>query len=339
MLFSFICNFLTTFAPYFGRTRTYHSMYSDMRRLPAEWEPQEAVLLTWPHEGTDWRDCMEEVEKCYVNIAREIAKRETLWIVTPEPKHVQSQLNGIEAKIIMCPTNDTWARDHAFISVEDDGERRLLDFRFNAWGGKFEAALDNAVNAHIQWAIDGIYEDHLDVELEGGSIESDGRGTILTTTRCNRNPNRRKAGEDIENILIKTLGAGRVLWLDNGGLEHDDTDGHIDTLARFAPGDVILYGEGDEALLAELKALRTMEGKPYTLVPLPPYHVNFLIMNGAVLVPFYEDGDANERARKKLQEVFPEREVVGIDCRILLTQNGSLHCCTMQFPLIKKTTE
>lgn len=310
-----------------------------MRRLPAEWEPQEAILLTWPHEGTDWCDCLEDVERCYVKLAGEIAKREALWIVTPEPEHVRNILKGIEAKIIMCPTNDTWARDHAFISVEEDGERRLLDFRFNAWGGKFEATLDNAINSHIQWAIDGTYEDHLDVELEGGSIESDGRGTILTTTRCNKNPNRRKAGEDIDDILTKSLGAGRILWLDNGGLEHDDTDGHIDTLARFAPGDVILYGEGDAALLAELQALRTMEGKPYTLVPLPSYHVNFLIMNGAVLVPFYEDEEANERARKTLQEIFPEREVVGIDCRILLTQNGSLHCCTMQFPLIKKKAE
>ncbi len=162
-----------------------------MRRLPAEWEPQEAILLTWPHAATDWHDSLEEVTACYVRLAREIVRREALWIVTPEPERVKALMGEENIRYFECPTNDTWARDHAFISVMDNGERRLLDFRFNAWGGKFEAALDNAVNRRIADGIRGVYEDHLDLELEGGSIESDGRGTILTTVRCNLNPNRR----------------------------------------------------------------------------------------------------------------------------------------------------
>lgn len=305
-----------------------------MRRLPAEWEPQEAILLTWPHAATDWHDRLEEVTECYVRLAREIVRRETLWIVTPEPERVKALMGEENIRYFECPTNDTWSRDHAFISVVEDGERRLLDFRFNAWGGKFEASLDNAINRRIRDGIRGVYEDHLDLELEGGSIESDGRGTILTTVRCNLNPNRRSGREDMDRELKRRLGAGRILWLRSGGLEHDDTDGHIDTLARLAPDDTILYGEGDEALLRELQTLRTAEGKPYRLVGMPPYHVNFLIMNGAVLVPFYENDGDNERARRALESVFPEREIVGIDCRILLTQNGSLHCSTMQFPAI-----
>ena len=206
-----------------------------MRRLPAEWEPQEAILLTWPHAATDWHDSLEEVTECYVSLAREIVRREALWIVTPEPERVKALLGEENIRYFECPTNDTWSRDHAFISVTEDGERRLLDFRFNAWGGKFEASLDNGINRRIRDGIRGVYEDHLDLELEGGSIESDGCGTILTTVRCNLNPNRRSGREDMDRELKRRLGAERVLWLRSGGLEHDDTDGHIDTLARLAP--------------------------------------------------------------------------------------------------------
>ena len=310
--------------------------------FPAEWHPQSGVQLTWPHAATDWASLLPEVDDCFVRIAYEILNHdERLLIVTPEADRIRALLaERLPARLLPavcyfeCPTNDTWSRDHAFISVVEDGERRLLDFRFNAWGGKFEASLDNAINRRIRDGIRGVYEDHLDLELEGGSIESDGRGTILTTVRCNLNPNRRSGLEDMDRELKRRLGAERILWLRSGGLEHDDTDGHIDTLARLAPDDTILYGEGDEALLSELQTLRTAEGKPYRLVGMPPYHVNFLIMNGAVLVPFYENDGDNERARKALESVFPEREIVGIDCRILLTQNGSLHCSTMQFPAI-----
>lgn len=326
------------------------------RYLPAEWHQQEAVQLTWPHSGTDWAETLEEVTRCYINIAREIALRERLWIVTPQPQRVnallQAELPGramANIQLFRINSNDTWARDHAFISMlREDGVRELLDFRFNAWGGKFEAELDNAINAELfrqnfAASADGhnVYVSHLDFELEGGSIDSDGKGTILTTAQCNLNDNRRGNGkgescsseEAIGTELCRRLSARRILWLHHGGLEQDDTDAHIDTLARFCPGDTIVYCEGSGEMLEELQSFRTLEGKPYNLVAVPPYYANFLIMNRAVLLPFYEDEEQNMRAQRALESVFPDREVIGIDCRILLTQNGSLHCCTMQYPL------
>ena len=322
------------------------------RYLPAEWHRQEAVQLTWPHSGTDWVDTLEEVTSCYINIAREIALREKLWIVTPQPQRVRALLeNELPGKALAnieyfrIPSNDTWARDHAFITLlREDGARELLDFRFNAWGGKFEASLDNQINREfyqqnfIHNQEKNVYVDHLDFELEGGSIESDGEGTILTTAECNLNENRRSSQEDAEaevaKELCQRLHAERVLWLHHGGLERDDTDAHIDTLARFAPNNTIVYGEGSEEMLEELKSFRTLKGEPYRLVAVPPYYANFLIMNGAILLPFYEDPNENQRAKEALEVAFPDREVIGIDCSILLTQNGSLHCCTMQYPCV-----
>ena len=322
------------------------------RYLPAEWHRQEAVQLTWPHSGTDWVDTLEEVTSCYINIARELALREKLWIVTPQPQRVRALLeNELPGKALAnieyfrIPSNDTWARDHAFITLlREDGARELLDFRFNAWGGKFEASLDNQINREfyqqnfIHNQEKNVYVDHLDFELEGGSIESDGEGTILTTAECNLNENRRSSQEDAEaevaKELCQRLHAERVLWLHHGGLERDDTDAHIDTLARFAPNNTIVYGEGSEEMLEELKSFRTLKGEPYRLVAVPPYYANFLIMNGAILLPFYEDPNENQRAKEALEVAFPDREVIGIDCSILLTQNGSLHCCTMQYPCV-----
>lgn len=317
-------------------------------RLPAEWEPQEAVQLTWPHNGTDWKPVIQEVTECYINIAREISKREKLWIVTPEPQKVERLLrNHLDqhslARITYyrIPTNDTWARDHAFITLlptdtTTPQPRHLLDFRFNAWGGKFEATLDNDINRQLHAVhptlSNDTYEDHLDFELEGGSIESDGQGTILTTAQCNLNPNRRHTTDDVETELKRRLHAQRILWLHHGGLEQDDTDAHIDTLARFCPNDTIIYSEGFPSMHTELQAMRTPQGRPYHLVSVPKYYANFLIINRAVLVPTYAVPDDDQRALQAISTVFPDREIIGIDCRILLTQKGSLHCCTMQYP-------
>ena len=318
-------------------------------RLPAEWEPQEAIQLTWPHNGTDWKPVIQEVTECYINIAREISKREKLWIVTPEPQKVERLLrNHLDqhslARITYyrIPTNDTWARDHAFITLlptdtTTPQPRHLLDFRFNAWGGKFEATLDNDINRQLHAVhptlSNDTYEDHLDFELEGGSIESDGQGTILTTAQCNLNPNRRHTTDDVETELKRRLHAQRILWLHHGGLEQDDTDAHIDTLARFCPNDTIIYSEGFPSMHTELQAMRTPQGRPYHLVSVPKYYANFLIINRAVLVPTYAVPDDDQRALQAISTVFPDREIIGIDCRILLTQKGSLHCCTMQYPL------
>ena len=334
--------------------------------LPAEWEPQAFIQLTWPHAHTDWAYMLEEVTACYLNIAREIVKRQTLLIVTPEPEHVKALLsaNNIPAQDIVffaCDTNDTWARDHGFVTMLDCRTPQLLDFQFNGWGLKFAANKDNQINSRLYESglIGGKYVDCRGFVLEGGSIESDGNGTLLTTTECLLSPNRNNpllTRADIEQFLTKTFNLQRILWLDHGYLEGDDTDSHIDTLARLCPDDTIVYvqctdpqdAHYKELLLMEeqLQGFKTLEDKPYRLIPLPwpsPIYVdgerlpatyaNFLILNKAVLYPTYAQPDNDEAARKALQEAFPRREIVGIDCRALIRQHGSLHCVTMQYPL------
>lgn len=311
-------------------------------RLPAEWEPQSGIQLTWPHQLTDWAPMLGEVTQTFEAMAREIRKREPLIIVGP-------------------PTNDTWARDHAFITLTDgEGNVRLLDFGFNGWGEKFAADLDNAINRRLfdEGTVSGEYVDHLDFVLEGGSIESDGRGTVMTTTQCLLAPHRNQplTQVDIEQRLKEWLGTGRVLWIDHGHLAGDDTDGHIDTLVRMAPADTLLYvacsDPADEhytelhLMEEELRGLRTLEGKPYRLLSLPlprpiydedgcrlpATYANFLVVNGAVLCPTYAQPDLDAEALGIIAQAFPGRETVAIDCRTLIRQHGSLHCCTMQYP-------
>lgn len=336
--------------------------------LPAEWFPQSGVQLTWPHKDTDWAPILHEVEQCYLRMALEISLRERLIIVTPHPSEVEKLLRTHLPEKAMqnitlheMPTNDTWARDHGFITLIGDTEPRLLDFQFNGWGKKFEASLDNEICRHMneQEILRGAYEEHLDFVLEGGSIESDGRGTILTTSQCLMAPNRNQplSQAEIEERLLSTLHAQRVLWLDHGYLAGDDTDSHIDTLARLCPNDTIAYVQcldtNDEhyeelrLMEEQLKTFRTMAGEPYTLVPLPmgpvrhdedgerlpSTYANFLIMNETVLMPTYGDRDLDELATRQLQKAFPKHDIVGIDCQVLIRQHGSLHCCTMQFPI------
>lgn len=336
--------------------------------LPAEWFPQSGVQLTWPHAGTDWAPILKQVTVCYIRMALEIALREKLLIVTPTPQSVlellrvqlpQKALHNIS--LYETPTDDTWARDHGFITTLSPEGPCLLDFQFNGWGCKFPAERDNRICRHLMeaGALKGRYENHLDFVLEGGSIESDGRGTILTTSNCLLAPNRNQplTKEEIEERLLRWFHAQRILWLDHGYLAGDDTDSHIDTLARFCPGDTITYvqctdqtDEHYEALRlmeVQLRAFRTLEDKPYRLIPLPmaepaydevgsrlpATYANFLVINGAVLMPTYGSRELDETARTQVQKAFPKHEVIGIDCRSLIIQHGSLHCCTMQFPV------
>ena len=302
----------------------------------AEWEHQSMVQLTWPHEGTDWAPILDEITAIYENMASEIRKREPLLIVDS------------------IPHNDTWTRDHGFITVEEDSVLFLLDFKFNGWGEKFEAALDNEINKHLyeQGLVKGTYEDHLDFVLEGGSIESDGKGTVFTTECCLMAPHRNQplTKEEIEERLKEWLGAERIVWLQHGSLIGDDTDGHIDTLVRICPNDTLLYTGGDKdhpdlaEMEKELQDLQTLDGKPYRLLKLPlprpiyddgdrlpATYANYLIVNGAVLVPTYKQPDLDQEAMDVIQQAFPDREIVGIDCCAVIKQHGSLHCCTMQY--------
>ena len=334
-------------------------------RLPAEWEPQSMVQLTWPHAKTDWAPMLEEITKTYEEMAAAIESKEDLLIVAPEGIHPVSNVQCSMFNV-QCPkfnTNDTWARDHGFITlVDDEGHAKLLDFCFNGWGEKFAADLDNAINRHLydEGKVQGDYVDYLDFVLEGGSIESDGKGTIFTTSCCLLAPHRNQpmTKAEIEARLKHDLCAERVLWIDYGHLAGDDTDGHIDTLVRVAPNDTLLYiGCDDETdehyadlkqMEQQLQTFRTMEGKPYKLVKLPlpraifdedgerlpATHANFLVMNGAVLVPTYNQPDLDAEALRLIGEAFEGREVVGIDCRSIIKQHGSLHCCTMQYPAL-----
>ena len=336
--------------------------------LPAEWHEQSAIQLTWPHSATDWRPILAEVTRCYLSIAKLLISRVHLIIVSPEPYYPQKQLSSILraeelARISFCKarTNDTWARDHGFITLLSPKGPRLLDFKFNGWGEKFPSKFDNCICRHIaaEKLLNGKYEKHLDFVLEGGSIESDGQGTILTTSRCLLAPHRNQplTQSQIEDRLLSTLHARRILWLDHGYLAGDDTDCHIDTLARFCPDDTIAFVQctdpSDEhyadlqLMEAQLRTFRTLDGKPYRLVPLPmakpaydsdgcrlpATYANFLITNGAVLMPTYADTHTDHLAMLQLQKAFPGYDIIPTNCTPLIKQHGSLHCSTMQFPI------
>lgn len=331
--------------------------------LPAEWYPQSAIQLTWPHEDTDWAPILDEVIPCFVSIAREVIKREKLLIVCIDEQAVREQLGEVDYSHILfreMETNDTWARDHGGISVFDEGVPCVYDFVFNGWGMKFAANYDNLITRNL--FAQGTFPDSVlpvnmqPFVLEGGSIESDGKGTLLTTVECLASVNRNEylQKEELENYLKEVFGFERILWLENGYLAGDDTDSHVDTLARFCSEDTIAYVQCTEpddehfdelqAMEQELQAFTRANGEPYRLIALPmadkvewkgerlpATYANFLIMNGAVLLPFYNTSK-DAVAKAALQEAFPDREIVGIDCLPLIKQHGSLHCVTMQYP-------
>lgn len=334
--------------------------------FPAEWHKQNFVQLTWPHAESDWYYMMEEVEACFIEIAKAISQRQKLLVVTPEKKNVEKKLKEAGATmeniiVFSCRSNDTWARDHGFITLlgKEDGTPHYVDFGFNGWGKKFEASLDNAINKQLYASgiLKGEYIDENAWILEGGSVESDGKGTLLTTSQCLFAPNRNSMmREHLEAALCEKLHCNNILWLDYGNLIGDDTDGHIDTIARLAPNDTIIYmapnKDDDEQyydlsmMEEQLQEFRTASGLPYRLLALPSpqpiydedelrlpaTYANFLIMNSAVLYPTYAQPDNDAKAAEVLKTAFPDKEIVGIDCRALIKQHGSLHCVTMQYP-------
>ncbi|MFC5581063.1 agmatine deiminase family protein [Rhodanobacter terrae] len=339
-------------------------------RLPAEWEPQSAVLIAWPHAGTDWAERLAAVETTYAALAAAVTRFQPLIVVVADAAlraHVQSQLRdaGVDlskVRFVELPYDDTWLRDSGPITLKDGDIRfQLTDFRFTGWGGKFGAEQDDALIAGLVDA--GVFghaaHKRIDWALEGGGIESDGAGSVLTTWRCLVQRHPEQSREEMSAILRDSLHTARVLWLDYGYLEGDDTDAHIDTLARFAPGERIVFQACDDAsdphhdelqrMGAELAALRTVAGRPYELYPLPwakpildksgldegrrlaASYANYLIVNGAVLVPAYGDS-ADDEAARVIATAHPGREIVQVPCRPLIWQNGSLHCITMQLP-------
>jgi agmatine deiminase len=354
------------------------------RHFPSEWATQSAIQFTFPHEDSDWQPMLDVVIPCFVGLIQAVSKHQKVVVICKNSVETAKILRGpsisnfgfrmsderegsviltnencFPIELIELESNDTWARDHGGITVFDNGKPVLLDFIFNGWGLKFAANHDNLLTQKLfdkgVFTIETI--EKVGLVLEGGGVESDGEGTLMTTAECllspNRNPHLSK--KDIEKRLKKLFGVRRILWLNNGYLAGDDTDSHIDTLARFCDTHTICYvqclDKKDEhykalkAMEKELKTFKKADGTPYNLVPLPmsdaifdedgerlpATYANFLIINGAVLVPTY-GVKQDEKALEILRGCFPDREIVGLDCRPLIYQHGSLHCVTMQFP-------
>lgn len=334
--------------------------------LPPEWAPQAFVQLTWPRRDGDFAPWFPAVEANFVRIAAAITRFQPVLIACPgDAADLLERLIGFglpaqRIRVVEVQANDVWARDHGPITVLRDGQPVHLDFTFNGWGGKFDARLDNTVTRQLAeaGALTAPVEP-IDFVLEGGGIESDGRGTLLTTERCllapSRNPKLNRS--TIEQKLAHWLGLNRILWLRHGDLLGDDTDGHIDTLARFCDVGTIAYQACEDrndphfedlaAMAAELRSFKQVDGRPYRLIPLPMApaitdgegqrlpagYANFLILNDAVLVPTYGDAARDAAALHALAPAFPGRQIVGVDCVPLIHQFGSLHCVTMQVPL------
>lgn len=331
-------------------------------RLPAEWEPQSAVQFTFPHKDSDWKDYLEMVIPCFVECINAVARFQKVLVVCRQLTDLEPYLSRVHNDrliLVEIPSNDTWARDHGAITVFEEGQPVLLDFMFNGWGLKFPADRDNLITGQLFRK--GIFKTEKlrlgGLVLEGGGIESDGQGTLLTTVSCMLSPNRNPhlSQSDLASQLKALFGLERILWLHHGYLAGDDTDAHIDTLARFCNPETIAYvqctdhkDEHFDALRQmelELQAFKTMEGQSYRLVPLPmptacydadgnrlpATYANFLIINEAVLLPVYGVPE-DEQALAQLQLCFPERIILPINCRALIEQHGSLHCISMQFP-------
>ncbi len=323
-----------------------------MRRLPAEFEEQSFIQVIFPHKNSDWLCCLEDAEKNFIEIIKTISNYQKCLVICDEVSYVKSkftELNNLyfaEAK-----TDDTWARDCSAISVEVDGKVLLLDCKFNGWGGKFDASLDNQLTQKLSSLYSAPVKE-LDYVLEGGALDSNGVGTVLTTASCIFNENRND--DQHLGLLKKAIGAKKIIVLSNGHLVGDDTDGHIDTLARFVDEKTIAYvqcldkeDEHFDALLkmeGELERFSDQDQNSFHLIPLPfpkaiyednkrlpATYANFLILNGAVLMPTYND-DNDDLAQAILQRAFPRHEIIAIDSTTLIRQGGSLHCVSMQFP-------
>ena len=337
---------------------------TDAFRFPAEWEPQSAILIAWPHAATDWAERLGEVEDTYVALVVAITRFQPVVIcvadddlqIYAEARLRSARVDMDNVRFVPAEYDDTWLRDSGPVSLRDGDKFKLLDFRFTGWGGKYEASRDDRLVGELSGlnVFQNYFVQSIDFALEGGAIETDGQGSLLTTWHCLHERHPGATREELTAKLAGWLKQDRVLWLNHGYMEGDDTDAHIDTLARFAGPDAIVFQACDDpadshyvelqAMADDIAALRTAEGQPYRLFPLPwaqpvldegrrlaASYANFLIVNGAVLMPAYGDS-ADKQAAEVLAAAFPERQIIPVPCRSLIWQNGSLHCITMQLP-------
>ncbi len=331
-----------------------------MRYLPPEWQKQRAILMVFPHKDTDWNKSLNSALVPFIRIAQAIAYKTPVYIICDNRDAISALFCSTRnMSFIEIPTNDTWIRDFGYISVIENEELKFLDFQFDGWGGKFEASLDNKLNQtlHKKGYMGITPLESVDFVLEGGSIESDGFGTILTTSTClcNKNRNGGLSKNEVERKLVEYLGAKRVLWLDYGHLVGDDTDSHIDTLARFVSKDTIMYvqcSDVDDEHFEELQKMekqllsfRTVDGEAYRFIALPmpsakfnqegdrlpATYANFLITNGALIYPTYSV-DEDKIVYELFKNFFVDKEIIPVECSRLIEEGGSLHCSTMQIP-------
>ncbi|MHA7840722.1 MAG: agmatine deiminase family protein [Gammaproteobacteria bacterium] len=330
-----------------------------MQLLP-EWTFQTTILMVWPHKHSAWAPRLAAIEATYFSMANAIAEQQSLTIICYDEavkKSIQKQLPQQNITYLIIPTNDTWIRDFGPLSLSDGTQQQLLNCQFNGWGNKYPHHLDNQVNEHLYElkALSPCYMRTAHIILEGGSIDTDGNGTVITTTHCNRNPNRRfKMDKTTISEHLKTLlGANSIFWLKEGLLEGDDTDGHVDTLARFCDEKTIAYAACENnsdshhdslrAMEEELQNFKNKAGENYHLIPLPipqplyndqgerlpATYANFQILNESVLVPTYDD-PMDAVVMERLASAFPQRRLIAIDSRVLLQEGGMIHCALMQ---------
>lgn len=324
-----------------------------MRRLIAEFEEQSFTQIIFPHAKSDWVEYLDEAQDTFVNIINAVIKYQKCLVVCDDIAGVKSRFEeNKNLFFVEYQTNDTWARDCSALCIEDGSDIKLFDFTFTGWGNKFEASKDNAMTSAIKECYDKEVA-KADLILEGGGVESNGADTILTTSECMLNKNRNSSftKEQMTKKLQDIFGMSKILYLNHGYLAGDDTDSHIDTLARFIDKETVMYVKCEDKNDEHYKELKLMEDELKTYAQrydfklialpmtdalyfdnerLPATYANFLFVNGAVLVPTY-GVKQDEEVLKIFQKTFPTKEIAGINCFTLIKQHGSLHCVTMNF--------
>ncbi len=336
-------------------------------RLPAEWEPQEAVWFAWPTRADLWGERNARVKEQLVQLYVLAARFQTVRVLCPKSaqaglvEKMEAAGDCSRVELFDYETDDVWCRDYGplFLLSEDGSEVCIADWQYNAWGNKFP--LQSKDNAASEWIADALDLPSVafDWVLEGGAIESNGMGQLLSTEVVLLNPNRngKVTKHTVRNELEAGLGIDEILWLEDG-LVGDDTDGHIDNLARFYKHDGILYAEASwpedpnyEALTENTQRIqnfRTAKGRAYSSVPMPlpkaievdgeplaASYMNYLVLNGAVLVPTYGQPDRDDEALEILAGCFPDREIVGFDCQDIIHEGGAIHCMSQHQPAVK----
>jgi agmatine/peptidylarginine deiminase len=314
-------------------------------RIPAEWEEQESILVVFPTTHKDWQHSIKEIQKSYVNFINAIRKYQKCIIICDEPKILDKYFNDFKnIQIVNISTNDTWIRDFGAIDFFEDDKIKSYNFIFNAWGDKFTSNLDNEFNKKFSTTelVD------IDFILEGGSIDSNGNGVMLTTSRCifNKNRNAHLSKEEIINKIKSLFGLNGLIILNHGALVGDDTDSHIDTLARFIDKDTIAYVKCYDKNDKHYEELNLMEDElkktRYNLVaiPLPKAHyfndhripatyLNFVFINNALILPTYNDEINDKIAYDILSKYFQNKKIICVDASIFIREHGSLHCASM----------